>query len=388
MVATLPDQEERKKLENNIYYVYEYIRLDTNEPFYVGKGCKNRWCNTKQRNKYFKNIISKIPVAVHILHENLSEIEAFEYECWYINEYKYNMSYDLTNIIDGGEGGDTRSGNSEENIKLNKKQSISSRGMNAILNEEKVKKIKIEILNNIDMHYIAKKYSVNYTTICKIKTCKNWEWVCSELNNKLLTMNKDQDDKIIDYYYSNPHLSMVQIGLDLNTAYGRVRKLISDKIKLESRNIIGVNLKNQLYKSRITIKGKEIHLGHYRELKYAEKVRLIAEIVYLKDKSPQKHKLKKYDLDFKDIDINTLNEFINKYSTKSTVKIICLTTGVIFNSFKEAENFYRINNFSKNGYLCLTGKRKTFGKHPITGEPLKWQYYDEYIKSNQLPTAI
>ena len=29
-------------MENN-YYVYEWIRLDTNEPFYVGKG-KNKRC--------------------------------------------------------------------------------------------------------------------------------------------------------------------------------------------------------------------------------------------------------------------------------------------------------------------------------------------------------
>ena len=25
------------------YYVYEWIRLDSNEPFYVGKGAGNRW---------------------------------------------------------------------------------------------------------------------------------------------------------------------------------------------------------------------------------------------------------------------------------------------------------------------------------------------------------
>ena len=26
----------------NVFYVYEWIRLDTNEPFYVGKGRDNR----------------------------------------------------------------------------------------------------------------------------------------------------------------------------------------------------------------------------------------------------------------------------------------------------------------------------------------------------------
>ena len=37
-------------MENN-YYVYEWIRLDTNEPFYVGKGKGIRWKSFDRRNK-------------------------------------------------------------------------------------------------------------------------------------------------------------------------------------------------------------------------------------------------------------------------------------------------------------------------------------------------
>ena len=29
-------------MDENKYYVYEWIRLDINEPFYVGKGCGDR----------------------------------------------------------------------------------------------------------------------------------------------------------------------------------------------------------------------------------------------------------------------------------------------------------------------------------------------------------
>lgn len=88
----------------NNYYVYEWIRLDTNEPFYVGKGKDNR-CYDLNRgyNKHFNNIIKSILTAVYILNNNLSEQEAFDYECWYINYYK-NLGYNLVNITDGGEG--------------------------------------------------------------------------------------------------------------------------------------------------------------------------------------------------------------------------------------------------------------------------------------------
>ena len=88
----------------NDYYIYEYVRLDTNEPFYIGKGKKNRCYDLKySRNKYFKNIVNNREVAVVILENNLDEKTAYQYECWYINEYK-NLGYPLVNICDGGEG--------------------------------------------------------------------------------------------------------------------------------------------------------------------------------------------------------------------------------------------------------------------------------------------
>ena len=92
----------------NIYYVYEWIRLDTNEPFYVGKGCGGRCYSFKGRNQYFNNMVNSsknIPIAVNILHDNLDEQTAYDLECWYINEYKYIIGYNLVNINDGGEGG-------------------------------------------------------------------------------------------------------------------------------------------------------------------------------------------------------------------------------------------------------------------------------------------
>ena len=89
----------------NIYYVYEWIRLDTNEPFYVGKGKDNRWKRLdREYNPHFMNIINKIPIAVNILHDNLTEEIANQIECWYIWQYRDIIGYELVNICDGGEG--------------------------------------------------------------------------------------------------------------------------------------------------------------------------------------------------------------------------------------------------------------------------------------------
>lgn len=87
------------------YYVYEWIRLDTNEPFYVGKGRDKRWKKiNREYNSYFMNIINKVPVAVNILHDELDEETAFGLECYYIWLYRDEIGYDLCNITDGGEG--------------------------------------------------------------------------------------------------------------------------------------------------------------------------------------------------------------------------------------------------------------------------------------------
>ena len=91
-------------MEECKYYVYEWIRLDTNEPFYVGKGCGDRWKEINGRNSHFTNIVKTIPCAVNILHDNLDEQTAFGLEVWYIKEYREIIGYNLVNVQDGGEG--------------------------------------------------------------------------------------------------------------------------------------------------------------------------------------------------------------------------------------------------------------------------------------------
>lgn len=89
----------------NIYYVYEWIRLDTNEPFYIGKGKGDRCYRlTRGNNKHFNNIVKSIPCAVNILHDNLDEQTAYGLECYYIWLYRDIIGYSMCNLCDGGEG--------------------------------------------------------------------------------------------------------------------------------------------------------------------------------------------------------------------------------------------------------------------------------------------
>lgn len=60
-------------------------------------------------------------------------------------------------------------------------------------------------------------------------------------------------------------------------------------------------------------------------------------------------------------------------------KVLCITTGLIFNTLTEASEFYKCGC----GHICscCNGKRKTAGKHPQTGERLKWEYADDIDKN-------
>lgn len=55
-------------------------------------------------------------------------------------------------------------------------------------------------------------------------------------------------------------------------------------------------------------------------------------------------------------------------------KVICLTTKEVFQSLTQASIKYNLKK--TNISACCRGKAKSTGVHPITGEKLKWQFYE------------
>lgn len=89
---------------NNKFYVYEWFNIETNEVFYVGKGCGKRAYETHRRNKKFLNYIENNRVNVRIIKDNLSEEDAFKLEKITIEKYKEQQMCSA-NITSGGYGG-------------------------------------------------------------------------------------------------------------------------------------------------------------------------------------------------------------------------------------------------------------------------------------------
>lgn len=98
------------------YYLYRHIRLDKNEPFYIGIGTKNNpdgrgksiyeRSYSKVRNKIWKDITSKTDYEVEILLEsdNYDFIEAKEIEFIAIYGRINNHTGILSNLTNGGLG--------------------------------------------------------------------------------------------------------------------------------------------------------------------------------------------------------------------------------------------------------------------------------------------
>ena len=82
-------------MDEKRYYVYGYIRLDTNTYFYIGKGKNKRYLNINKRSKHFKNILNKTECVVEILYDNLTEEEAFQLEVDTIYDLVFNEGYSI-----------------------------------------------------------------------------------------------------------------------------------------------------------------------------------------------------------------------------------------------------------------------------------------------------
>ncbi|CAB4122040.1 hypothetical protein UFOVP17_47 [uncultured Caudovirales phage] len=88
----------------NNAYVYIHTRLNTNLPFYVGKGKGKRFNSTLSRNKHWNNVVKKDGGfnAVKLI-ENVCDEFAYFIESEVIDKYKL-LGYKLVNKTNGGEG--------------------------------------------------------------------------------------------------------------------------------------------------------------------------------------------------------------------------------------------------------------------------------------------
>jgi len=101
-------------MNENIFYVYKYFDPNTDEPFYIGKGCGNRYCDIKGHsyNKHLYNKIQKLRKKYKVkdftefIYEKINNDTALSYEIKLINKIgrkDFNKG-PLLNHTNGGDG--------------------------------------------------------------------------------------------------------------------------------------------------------------------------------------------------------------------------------------------------------------------------------------------
>lgn len=83
-----------------------HIKLDSGEPFYIGKGRQSRAFKIDGRSKIWKSIVNKHGYDILFIEENLNEDESLELEKYWIKRIGRRdlNNGSLVNFTDGGEG--------------------------------------------------------------------------------------------------------------------------------------------------------------------------------------------------------------------------------------------------------------------------------------------
>jgi len=231
-------------------YVYQHIRLDTDEVFYIGIGTdsngKYKRANRKtHRSEYWNNIVNKAGYRVEILTDGITKDEAAEEEKRLIKHYgrrDINTGI-LVNMTDGGEG----------TIGIAYREPWN-KGKTDIYNEEVREKIRESNRRRIYSAETRKKISESRKNIeYKMRT----DWL--DENTPTETLKSINELAPIDYLLATLIGEKIEAGVDVeywnsilnkykwNGRYTQLKRL-RDKIKY----LIQIS-QNQIHKSSDTL---------------------------------------------------------------------------------------------------------------------------------------
>lgn len=88
---------------NPIFYVYQHVKADNGEVFYVGKGMGRRAYDSYHRSKYWKKIVAKHGVRVEFVKVDITEPESLALEIATIEKYRQH-DFKIINMTNGGDG--------------------------------------------------------------------------------------------------------------------------------------------------------------------------------------------------------------------------------------------------------------------------------------------
>lgn len=204
-------------VDSGKYYLYRHIRLDKNQPFYIGIGTKNNYnCHSKiygraysktDRNNLWKKIVSKSKYEVEIILESNDYNFIKQKEKEFINLYgrkDLNIGI-LSNLTDGGEGSSGKKYSEEERKRISKRMRGNSLAL-GFKHSDKTKKL---------VSQIAK------------ERCKDDNWLKSlgdRSSIAIISINNETGELL-------NHKSVVEASKILNVPKNLITKYLNGKLK-------------------------------------------------------------------------------------------------------------------------------------------------------------
>jgi hypothetical protein len=189
-------------------YIYYHIRLDKNEPFYIGIGSDNKGKYTraysKNRNTYWKNIVNKTLYKVEIIQDNITWEYACNKEKEFISLYgRADLGLGLlVNMTDGGEG--------------NKEPRSES-------TKQKMRKPKTkDHINNMKLSHINR----NYSNLKKPKS-NTINYKNPKINGRKPIIQYSKDNTFIKLWES-----ITEASLNLNIGLNNIHSCLTNKTKI------------------------------------------------------------------------------------------------------------------------------------------------------------
>lgn len=204
-------------------YVYRHVRLDKNEPFYIGISSDynyKRAYSLAGRNKYWNNIVNKTDYIVDIVMDNLTWDEACQKEIEFISLYG-RKDFNLGPLVNKTNGGDGLCGilvSSETRLKMS--QSQSKRKFTPLSDETKYK---------ISQSHIGKKISQEHRDkIVKANT--------GQIRESMSGGNHSKARMVIDnntgIYYDCIKDAAFAIGMKYKTLYAYLNNVCKNKTNM------------------------------------------------------------------------------------------------------------------------------------------------------------
>lgn len=235
------------------------LRNEIDGKIYVGQSS-----NLSKRNRQHKNaLLNNRHFNEHLQraynkYGNVFKFEIIEYcllemlderEMYWINKFKANNKKYGYNILIGTTQFKKHSEESKEKIRK------ANQGSNNKLTISEVIEIKKELVKNYDIKKISIKYNVSKSTISKIGKCKNWSWVESNLNNKLLKRKEIEEELVKKEWLTNKNVSEIskKFGIGIRKVYNILNnEMVKKNNKIIKRNESIINdYKNGMSKSEI-----------------------------------------------------------------------------------------------------------------------------------------